>query len=319
MSQFTMVMRCGDPKAPAETMYYTLITESYGIKRISGTELVQAIRSKKIEVTNLDVDSKGLVSTNGAIKNYTLIDLSGNIVGTPRAVILNRVEINGNLAGYTIYNANGVLQEVNVANAAELARANLIANGKIRHTQQGDIVASINGNYPLRIIEVAKAVEDKEIKADVLLLGSALTGDRTIKYGGIIIEGNSAATMTKYYEKLVRANDNLIQEIKASTGIDESASLKIKRTGNAGFYGVYPLDTVFELIEKANDKIGFPMGKLPIACTDYTAGKIESSASLSKNMTITADSVVHGSNKTDSAVKVYIKNIIEKLHTCTIK
>ena len=316
MSKFTMVMRCGSEGMSAESMSYTLISENYEIFRMSGEEIINALLSKKIEITNLGLEGRKLGSTNGALKNYTLIDPYGNVSNGVRAVILNRIEVNGNLAGYTIYNTNGILQEIDVHTAAEMARGNLIANGKIRHTQSGDIVASINGNYPLRVIEIAKAVREETLKAQILFMGSAITKGKTFKYGGIIIEGNSAATMTKYYEKLVKVNRNLIKEIEENTGIDESTSLKIRVTGNAGFYGVYPMDIIFELIGKAKNTIGMPMGKIMVACLDYTDDKTESSVEITKSRTFTNS--CHGNSRTDKEIKEYAKKIIEKMQACTI-
>lgn len=315
MKKLTMVMRCGDPKAPAEAMNYTLIGEDYSFERMSGADIVKAIAGGKIEVTNLGIKDKGLVSTNGAMKNYTLVDMSGVLIDKPRAVILNRVESEKGLLGYTMYNTNGVLQEVNVAQAAELARAGLIANGKIRHTQQGDIVASISGFYPLRTIKMGDTT-DKSITVDVMFIGSAIAGQHNTKYAGVIINGKNAAAITKLYDNLVKANNKLVEKVSEISGADEKDALGIKRTGTSGFYGVYPIDTAFELIEKAGNKITLPMGKLLIACTDYDDNKTEATIAITPDMKPAGHQ--EGTAKANKALKAYTEKVITKLKNVNI-
>lgn len=317
MKRLTMVMRCGDIKAPAEAMHYTLIGDDYSFERMSGAELVKAITGKKVEVTNLGVTEKGLVSTNGAMKNYTLVDPTGALASEPRAVILNRVESEKGLLGYTMYNTSGVLQEINVAQAADLARAGMIANGKIRHTQQGDIVASISGMYPLRTIKMVDATgKDNTISIDIMFIGSAIAGKYNTKYAGVVINGKNAASVTKLYDTLVKANGKLIEKVLEISGTDESGSLGIKRTGTAGFYGVYPINTVFELVEKAGNKISLPMGKLMIACTDYDSNKEEATIVITPDMKPAGHQ--EGTPKANKALKEYTEKILNKLSGVTI-
>lgn len=315
MRTLTMVMRCGDINTPVENMQYTLIGTDYSFERMSGVELVKAIKSKAVAVTNMDVTDKGLVSTNGAMKNYTLVDTTGALVQEPKAVILNRVESDKGLLGYTMYNVQGVLQEITVVQAAELARANKIANGKIRHTQQGDIVASISGVYPLRTIKMADA-EDKSISVEIMFIGSAIAGKQSAKYAGVIVNGKSAASLTKLYGSLVKDNVKIIEKVSGMSGKDEADSLAVKRTGTAGFYGVYTLDKVFDLIDKAGKAVKFPMGKILIACTDYDADAAESDIILSLGLGILDKR--KGSSKSDEAIKVYAADLVSKLKAIKI-
>lgn len=309
MKRFTMVMRCGDPKDPAEAMHYTLIGEDYSVENIAGAKLVKAIVSKQIEVTNLDVTDKGLVATNGAMKNYTLIDKNGALVNGPKAVILNRVENDKGLVGYTMYGTNGTLQEVGVSAAAGMATSGLIANGKIRHTSQGDIVASINGVYPLVTIALANAKEG-EIKVDVLFIGSAISGRESTKYAGLIVSSKSAASATKIHSTLVKANEKVISKVTEMGDTDAKKTLGIKVTGTAGFYGVYPISTAFELIEKAGNKVSLPMDNLIIACTDYDADKAEANVVISPSMKVISHQ--EGSAKANKALRGYSDKVLEK-------
>lgn len=316
MKTLTMVMRCGDPKASAENMHYTLIGEDYSFERMSGAALANAIKAKKVEVTNMGVSEKGLIATNGAIKNYTLIDPAGNLVGVPRAVILNRVELNDKLLGYTIYNQSGVLQEVTTPVAAQMATAGLIANGKIRHTQTGDIVASINGFYPLRVMKYTESTK-MDITVDVMFIGSAIKGRHMTKYAGLIVNGADAASISKVHKKLEAENKKLIDKMHADYAEPSEDSFKIKVTGTAGMYGVYPIDTAFELIEKAKNNVGLPMGKLMIACTDYDSNKDEATVVLSSTMKPLGKQT--GSAKANEVIKKYTEEILTKLNGVTIK
>jgi hypothetical protein len=312
MKKLTMVMRCGDAKAAAEAMYYTLIGEDYSFERMSGSDIAKAIASKKIEVTNLGVSDKGLVATNGAMKNYTLVDPAGNLVGEPRAVILNRVETDKGLLGYTAYSVNGTLQELTVQQAVELAKASKIANGKIRHTQTGDIVASISGLYPLRILKIAEQ-KDESITLDLMFIGSAISGRKSAKYAGVIVNGKNAAGISKVYTKLVSSNAKLIEAVSSFGDADAASSLGIKRTGTAGFYGVYPIDTVYKLVEQADNKVSLPMGNLIIACTDYDADKAEANVTLSAEMKKVGTQ--SGTEKANAALVKYVGDVLQKLKT----
>lgn len=319
MKKLTMVMRCGDVKAPAEAVMYNLIGEDYGFVRMTGSELVKQISANAIEVTNMGLEAGRLVSTNGALKNYTLVGADGNLANEPKAVILNRVENEKGLLGYTVYAMNGTLQEMNVASAVELCKAGKIANGKLRHTQQGDIVASIGGLYPLRTLRVKDTSDDK-ITVDLLFMGSALDGSgRASRYGGVIVNAKNAATVSKLYEPLCKSNKTIVEAIStASKGAQGADSLGVKVTGTAGFYGVYPVETVYDLIKKAGNTVGLPMGKLMIACTDYT-----DKDNTESNVTLTADLKAagrqEGTAKSDESLKLYTKAVLEKLHGVTIK
>lgn len=319
MKKLTMVMRTGDAKAPAESLLYTLIDENYNFVRKTGTEIMKQIGSKEVEVTNLGIKDGRLVSTNGALKNYTLVDMTGAIVGKPSAVILNRVETEKGLLGYTAFSTNGTLVELDVAKAVDLAKAGLIANGKIRHTQQGDIVASIGGNYILRTIKIQEAVSDN-ITVSLLFIGSALSGDgRATRYAGVIVEADNAASVTKLYDKLNKSNKEVIEKVVGMSGDKNLANtLGMKVTGTAGFYGIYSITTVFDLIQTASNAVSLPMGKLMIACTDYSDPDHAES-----NVTLTADLKAAGrqmgSAKGDESLKGYVKTLLEKLQKVTIK
>ncbi len=321
MKKLTMVMRYGNAKSPAESMIYTLVGEDYCLIRMSGTDVVKNIASKTIEVTNLGIEGGKLASTNGAMKNYTLVDTTGALANEPRAVILNRVENEKGLLGYTVFGLNGTLEEMPVAKAVELAKAGKIANGKIRHTQQGDIVASIGGLYPLRTINMKDVTptEDKAIDVGIMFIGSALDGTgRATRYAGVVVEGKNAAIISKLYSTLSKSNKGIVDKmVEVSKDPSVANTLGMKVTGTAGFYGIYSVDTMFDLIAKANNKVSLPMGKLMVACIDYTdPDHTESNVTLTTELK--AAGRQEGTAKGDESLKTYTKTILEKLQKVKI-
>lgn len=306
MKYCTMVMRHGDPKASSNEMSYTLISDELNIKVMSGTELAKAINDSKIVITNMATSAQGLVSTNGAIKNYTTIDQRGNIVGTPRCVILGRIEVNDKLKGYKVFTSNGVVAEINLDVAAKLAQVNGIANGKIRHTTEGDIVASIGGNYPLTNIKEDKKDTKASIPTvDVVFFGSALNDDKKItKFAGITVTSKDATTIASLYKTLSSDNEKLIGALRDKFGYSEAKfdSFKLKQVPGAGFYGVYPLTTVTKIIETV-ESIKNTAGKIIVGCTD----KDEESIALIKSGKITFEQF--GTVASDKALEAYVTEV----------
>ena len=310
MTKYTMVMRCGDPKADPNKVMYTLVGADYSIVRIMGAKLASHLSKGDIEVTNLGVQEGKIVSTNGAMSNYTLIDLNGNLVGKPKAVVINRIETEKGLIGYTVYNTSGVLAEMPVSAVAALAKAGELSNGKIRHTQGGDIVASIGGNYPLVIHRINSKKVESVIYVDVYFAGQALCKSGKVEYAGIGINSDSVETISTIFSKISAGNEKLIAEVEKKTGINESESFGIKRTGTAGFYGVYPLELVKEIVDKART-IKFPMERVIIACTDYTDDKTEANVSLDRKFAVVDYNV--GNDKTNKEIKEFTNIIIKML------
>ena len=319
MKKLTMVMRCGVPKDKAENMHYTLIDENYNFLRVSGAELLKDLNAKKYEVTNMGVVNGKLVSTNGAIDKYTLVNANtGAIEGKATGVVLNRVEANGKLLGYTIFTAEGTLAEVNVETAVRLHTNGLIANSKIRHTSTGDIIQSINGNYPLRVLEVKKA-SDGKIDLDLVFLGSAIgKGRKAVRYAGVIVNADSAAEFSKMLPKLDALNDRVIEAVLA-TGAPETVkdTLSNKRTGTAGVYTVIPFDNVIQLAEKANATIKNGTKTFMIACTDYDADGDETNITVSNTFKVLDKQ--EGTKKATESLKRYVETAHAKLKEVGLK
>lgn len=313
MKNFTMITRHGSSKDAISA--YTLISSDYQTVTMSVKDLSSAISSKKIAVTNLDLSKKGLVSTNGALDKYTLINSQTNQVeGVARAVILDRVEQNGKLVGYTVFTQNGTLAEVNIADAAALASKGLISNGKIRHTQDGDIVSAIGGTYPLRTISFSEAPKG-EITTDILYFGTVV-GVPT-EYFGAIVSCTSATEMSQIIHMLSTSNASVINEVSKVAGQSVRESLAIKRMGANSLYGVFSIASLKKLL-KANSKLRNQLGSITVSAIKYTDGEAdEATVKLDSKWKVTGNDAA-GSEAT-AAVKNYTKKIVTEFSGITIE
>ena len=313
MKNFTMITRHGSSKDAVSA--YTLISSDYQTVTMSVKDLSAAISSKKIAVTNLDLSKKGLVSTNGALDKYTLINSQTNQVeGVARAVILDRVEQNGKLVGYTVFTQNGTLAEVNIADAAALASKGLISNGKIRHTQDGDIVSAIGGTYPLRTISFSEAPKG-EITTDILYFGTVV-GVPT-EYFGAIVSCTSATEMSQIIHMLSTSNASVINEVSKVAGQSVRESLAIKRMGANSLYGVFSIASLKKLL-KANSKLRNQLGSITVSAIKYTNGEAdEATVKLDSKWKVTGNDAA-GSEAT-TAVKNYTKKIVTEFSGVAIE
>ncbi|MBR1454842.1 MAG: hypothetical protein IJ593_09425 [Lachnospiraceae bacterium] len=312
MKYFTMVARSGEPKASAGSYTYTLVADDYSIRTVKGDKLAEAINSGKIQVTNMCVNSTGLVSSNGAISKYTTFDTNGNLLGTPRYVILNRIEVNDKLSGYVAFTDKGIVTKLGVAEAAELAANGLIANGKIRTTTAGNIVASINGVYPL----ISTNLEDTKPsipEVRVIFFGSAIQGKRHVYYGGAIITSKNAATITKLFSKLYKDSIVLREKLSTEYGLSDAEldDFSFKQAPGAGFYGVYRIDTLNKLIASGKLK----NGTMLIGCTDRNDPDDVCESIVEYN--VAKDSLKEiqaGTDKSDKELAAYVKYIKGKFN-----
>ena len=307
MKYLTMVARSGDPKGPSGLMNYTLVGSDFSISNMKGDNIAKGINEGKINVTNLSVSAQGLISTNGAIGKYTTFDVNGNLVGTPRAVILNRVETNGKLTAYIMFTNNGIIKQATVAEAAALAAQGLIANGKIRHTADGDIVSSITGNYPLLERQI-KESEDDVVNVDIVFFGSAFKNGKTAQFGGVIVTSKSAKTIAKMFSKLNDANVKLRDTLHENFGYSDAElkSLEFKQAPGAGFYGVYPISVVDNLMKSGHVKCS--IGKLMIGCLDKSEEGLNESIAI---VDIKKKAVIKSQEGTDSSDKI-LKTYVDK-------
>lgn len=267
MANFTMITRHGVEKGQAT--HYTLINEAYQTVTVSAADVANFLANKTHNIHNLALGEGGkIVSTNGALDKYTFINNANNqVVGTARAVILDRVEQGDKLIGYTVFTQNAQIREMSVAEAATLASKNLISNGKIRHTKDGDIVSAIGGNFPLRTIKIEQAPKG-ELKITLMLFVEAF-GAKHATYVGAIISNNSAVAMNKISEKLTEDNAKVKAKVAAISGNKDTASLNIQRFGANGLYGVFSLEVIEKLLGKA--KVSYDNNRVLVLAIDHKA------------------------------------------------
>lgn len=316
MKYATMVMKAGNIKDKPSLMNYTLIGDDLSIHTMTGAKLEEVIKSKKITVTNMAVNAQGLTSTNGSIKNYTTIGMDGAIVGKPRCVILARKEVDGKLNSFLVFNINGAIGFMSPAQAAKLAEAGLIANGKVRHTNEGDVVSAIGGTYPLYEEKTSKAKASKsdKITIDVVFFGSALGDDNVLRYAGVITTGKNAAVMARLHKVLKEANEKLQIALKDRSGYTKKQmdNLSIKMAPGAGFYGVYPLSKIKGLIESSGG-CKASVRTVMIGCTDCTKDGDNSESIIfydTKDKKIIK--TIDATEKANAGAKEYYNYVVEK-------
>jgi len=256
---------------------YTLISQEYQTVVMGVKELTEKIAKKAITVNNLAIENGKLVSTNGALDKYTLINArTKGIVGTAKAVILDRVEQNNKLVGYTVFTQYGTIVEMNVDDATTLANKRLISNGKIRHTENGDIVSAIGGNYPLRHIAIASAPKS-ELNASILYFSYVAEVDA--KYVGVILTCDSAVEMSKIIDIVNKSNAALIAKVskiggqstrKSSEMAKVCKSLAIARMGATGVYAIIDIDTFGKIISSGRTNFKDTINGMVVSALNYT-------------------------------------------------
>lgn len=313
MKTLTMITRHGISKDNISG--YTLITPDYQTVTMTTQALSEAMANKKVKVTNLELSKAGIVSTNGAIDKYTFINSNTNQVeGTPRAVILDRAEKDGKLVGYTVFTQQGTIAELSVADAATLADKKLISNGKVRHTQEGDIVSAIGGNFPLRVVKPSEAPKG-EISADLIYFGTVV--GTPAEYFGAIVSCTSAAEMSKLNDVLSKSNAKVVSTVAKVGGQSVRESLAIKRMGANSLYGVFET-TVLEKLIKGNAKLQNNIGKITVSAIKYNEDKTadEAVVKLRNDWKILEDDTAD--SKAAKSAKEYTKKIITAFGNTTV-
>lgn len=279
MVTFTMVARIGrDIKEPASG--FMLISNSYDTAMFTSEQLRKAIAEKSCEVINLDSELK---ATNGALNKYTMLDEStGAIIGKAYNVILNRVEKDGKLVGYTMFTTAGKVVNVNVETAVSLARQQMISNGKIRETQTGAIVSSINGNYPLREIKVEDAPKSA-IHGLVMYMAVMNKQNKGLTYAGVLFQGTSVPQMQKFNSEVKVKNQAFISRVHDEIGLQDVKELEAVNRNMTMQFAVISLSTLKGLIRDNPNLELKTNSTLLLSAVDYTDGEpIESRINVTK-------------------------------------
>lgn len=314
----TMVARHGVSKDNINA--YTLITSDYQTVTLKKDELIKMMASNTIEVMNLGIEAKGIVSTNGALDKYTFINESTNMPeGATKAVIIDRIEKEGKLAGYTAFMQNGQMAELSIADAVALATKGAIANGKIRHTQDGDIVSAIKGNFILRQIRIDKAPKG-QISIQLMYFGTTVKANEH-GYFGAIVSCTSATEMSKITTALSKSNAKIISSVLKVVDSQKSKetreSLAIKRMGVNSLYGVFEIEALKHLVA-SGAKLKFCFEHIVIAATEYTPeGTYESTIMVNRDWNIVGKNTE--SEELDKEVKTYADKIITTFNKVEVK
>ena len=303
---FTMIVRHGTKE---NVTGYTLISPDYQTITASVADIIKGITSKKYEVTNLAVEGGKLVGTNGALDKYTLINpATGQVEGTPKAVILNRTEIDGKLAGYTVFTQMGSISLIDVKQAVTLCNNKLISNGKIRHTQDGDIVSAIGGNYPLMEVEAKKAPKGK-VNVDIIFFGKVI--GTSAEYFGAIVSGTSATEMSTITDTLSKSNAKIIADAVKVGGQSVRQSLAIRRFGANGVYGVFEISKLEQLV-KSGATVENKIGNIVVSAVKYSADGSADEATVKLTSAMKPVDKTNAEDKVvDKSVKDYTAKIVK--------
>ena len=247
---YTMVAK--SVNKDGKIVQFMLISNQYKFVSVDEAKLIQMIKSPDVDVVNLEIKDGKIHSINGDLNKYTTFNCEGKVEGKARGVILNRVEKNNELVGYVVYMHTGELKELSVKDTATLAENQLISNGKIRQTAKGNIVSAIGGNYPLREIKIE---ESPAGKIDIKFMYAATTIGSGKEYFGAIITGTSASQMAKVTRVLMKSNEEVASAVTKVLGKSSAESLKVRRFGANGVYGVFDIKEMHELITKSKANV----------------------------------------------------------------
>lgn len=258
----TMVAVTESNKKPVR---FTVMDSHYQMAEMSVQQVVEALRSGSAQFTNLAEGANGtVVSSNGAINKYPTFD-GDNAVMTnrPSAVVLNRIEIDNKLAGYTMFMPDGTVSKVRVADAVALYSSCGIANGKVRHTAGGDIISSINGEYPIMEVEVDKA-EASPVTMKVVYISEIIAGGRhAASYAGVVLASKSANKVASIVKSLEAGQKHIAEVNRKACGDGMASAIKTIRMSAASYFVVVDMKSMKTLLENVEKQHG---GNLMVSC-----------------------------------------------------
>lgn len=256
---YTMVSRWFNPQNKKDLMSsrFGVISSAFQMSEMSGQDIFNAIK-RGATFTNMEIDGGKLVVCNGSVDKYTTFNGGDSIlVSEYRAVILGRVEANGKLAGYVLYDANGAIRKIRTAEAAEMAKNGLIANGKVRETQTGPIVSSIKGEYPIINIEIAKKRESAVNRFESCSITLLYFGECThvgssdkVKYAGAIVKCKDMLLYRDIADSLAESCNKTVKMAIQLGNKNAEKELACIRMGDNACFGAFGLNTFMSLVEK---------------------------------------------------------------------
>lgn len=238
----------------------------YRATKVSRNDLILLLRSGR-EVQNVGLQSNGeIVFTNGSRERYTEIDeISSMPVGNSHGVVLSRVErassvvvsrvesSSHELLGYVVIDATGIVKVVSVKEAVAMHKGQGFSNGKLMPTNEGQIISSIGGNYPIALYSKSKpkAVENFEGKVNIVFVCATSVYGKTGSYAGMIMHSPNLDVLSEVAKKALKANDELVNRlIQMGVESDEANKLRMFRAGASGYYGVFALKDALQIISE---------------------------------------------------------------------
>lgn len=238
---YTMV---GTAEVGGRINTYTVIDNNYNIEEWKEADVIKHLNDSNCLVTNLGYNGKSVVATNGAIDKYARWDEEGQVKAQPRAVILNRIERGKKLIGYTVFMVNGTIKKLNIVDVVKIYNAGELANGKIRHTTSGDIISSINGDYPIMEVDIEKA-STGTVTADATVICDVVAGGKVrMQYAGVYIHATSASKLSTIIERAFRTNKELVDTMRRVGGDKLADSMGIIRVAPTAYYGVVDMEAL---------------------------------------------------------------------------
>lgn len=226
----------------------------YNYSVASPEDLIRHIENGE-DVRNAEFAGGKIKFCNGASDRYTKFSMEdGSMLGSAHAVVIDRIENDkGELTGYTMYMANGVVERVKREKAIEIHEKYGISNGKIAPASNGPIISSIAGNYPTYRTEANRKSTVGEKTAgicNVAYVTKAVFGNSEVNYIGLMFNDTNMERLSVNYERAKQANKNLVSYlIDHGMGADVANALLLFRSGVNGFFGGLGTKIAKEIIE----------------------------------------------------------------------
>lgn len=247
---------------------FTVVNNNYIITEWTADEMRKRVQENSI--TNIGMNNGEFFSINGDIKRYTHYSAeNGGLIGNPTAVILNRIERDNKLIGYTVFMPNGCIKKLSVSNAVELHKQMGIANGKIRHTTYGDILSSIKNEYPVMAVDIEKA-DTGTVDVQMVYFADAIADNKMVlRYAALYVSGTSVSKISKVMNVLEETSDEAYKKL-SKYDMELAKSTRIIRGGVSKFFVTAPYNVLGYVSEVAGIDVDIAGGKTIVTRTIFS-------------------------------------------------
>lgn len=302
-----------------EYQMFTLLDSTYRVTMLDAMGIMNLLKSTPGAVSNMEIGKDGRpTSSNGSLERYGFRDtMSGVYVGVPTYVIIDRIEENGVLKGYTIYTPSNQISIIDAATAVSLAEQKLICNGKIRVSGNGTkTVSSIKGEYNLKNVETPKAgkmttAQKKEAEVVIKPMFTTFNNNTKVSYMGVIVSAKRVDILSKVLEECEKERVALVDKIAAVGGEKVREELKPITFDSTEKYIVIPNELAFSICEQYGAKIKFPVKNITISVMHYMANKegefIDANMKLGSDFKLKAEGEYPNSN-----IELVLRTFAEK-------